>query len=108
MIPGDLVTYSKRNNELRESKDNASPLENSSWRGGALIFTEMYLSDALYEIEDIYGIQFVIVTESLRKEKIRGGVPINDLKVTMQTLNELYGINIREHGKRYFLSRSNE
>lgn len=106
MIPGDLVTYSKKNSELKESKDKESPLQNSSWRGGVLIFKEMYLSEALFEIEDIYGIQFVIESESLRKEKIRGGVPINDLKVTLLTLNEIYSIKVRQHGKRYFLTKT--
>ena len=103
MDPGDLIAYSKKQNKLKENRKNASALENVSWKEGTLIFNATPLPYALYEIEDIYGIQFVLQSEELKEEIISGGVPIKDLNVTLQTLSEVYGIRIRSEGKRYFI-----
>ncbi|MEM6630861.1 MAG: FecR domain-containing protein [Bacteroidota bacterium] len=108
MNPGDLITYSKKQKKLKENRNNASALENSSWKAGTLIFNNTPLQEALYEIEDIYGIQFVIQSEKVKEEVISGGVPIKDLGVSLQTLSEVYGIHIRSEGKRYFITGKHE
>ena len=108
MNPGDLITYSKKQNKIKENSNNVSALENASWKKGTLIFNDTPLTKALYEIEDIYGIQFVYQTDDLKQQTISGGVPIKDLEVTLQTLTEVYGIQILEQGKRYFISGLNE
>lgn len=108
MEPGDLVTYSKKDKKLKENRQNVSILENLSWKDGALIFNSKPLIDALYDIEDIYGIHFVLESNDLKEEEITGGVPIKDLEVTLETLNEVYGIQFRAEGKRYFLSKKGE
>ncbi|MEM7654851.1 MAG: FecR domain-containing protein, partial [Bacteroidota bacterium] len=103
MVPGDLIAYSKKRKQLNENQKNASVLENASWKEGTLIFNDTPLEKALYKIEDIYGIQFVLESGELKEERISGGVPIKDLTVTLQTLHEVYGIRIRSEGKRYFI-----
>lgn len=108
MDPGDLIAYSKKQNKLKENRKNASALENASWKEGTLIFNDTPLPYALYEIEDIYGIQFVFQTEEVKEEIISGGVPIKDLNITLQTLSEVYGIRIRPEGKRYFIGEKPE
>lgn len=108
MDPGDLITYSKKQNKLKENRKNASALENTYWKEGTLMFNNTPLPQALYEIEDIYGIQFVLQSEELNKEAISGGVPIKDLDVTLQSLREVYGIRIRSEGKRYFIDKEAE
>ena len=108
MKPGDLITYSRKEKKLKENRHNVSVLENASWKDGALIFNETPLGEALFEIEDIYGIHLIIQSDELRKEQITGGVPIRDLKVTLETLSQVYGIRIRSEGQRYFLSRAEE
>lgn len=104
MKPGDLIAYSKTQNKLKEQRNNVSTLENASWKDGTLIFNDTPLQKALAEIEDIYGIQFIIQSEKLKEEVISGGVPIKNLQVTLQTLSEVYGIHIRPDGIRYFIS----
>lgn len=104
MHPGDLISYSKKLNDLDDSHTDASALEAASWKEGALIFKDRPLMDALFEIEDIYGIQFIIRRGDLLKETISGGVPINDLQVTINTLTEVYGIRMNATGKRYFIT----
>ncbi len=105
MNPGDLISFSKKQNKLKEKRKNASALENASWKEGTLIFNDTPLPLALYEIEDIYGIHFVLQSEALKEESISGGVPIKDLEVMLQTLSEVYGIQIRAEGNRYFIDQ---
>ena len=103
MNPGDFVSYSKKHDNLEKNLAAVSALQTASWKEGALIFKNTPLMEALFEIEDIYGIQFVIQTESLKKETISGGIPIMDLGVTLKTLTEIYGIRMKSTGKRYFI-----
>jgi ferric-dicitrate binding protein FerR (iron transport regulator) len=104
MNPGELVRYSKKQEALHDKRTGASSLEVVSWKEGTLIFRDRPLMDALFQIEDIYGIQFVIQTDDLLEEKITGGVPIKDLQVTLNTLSEVYGLQMKATGKRYFIT----
>ncbi|PHN07687.1 FecR family protein [Flavilitoribacter nigricans] len=104
MQPGDLVSYSKKQNNLLENQKDVSALESVSWKDGTLIFKETPLSEALPEIEEIYGIEFVVLEEKLLDETIGGGVPIRDLQVTLQTLRDVYGLRIEADGNRYLIS----
>lgn len=106
MEPGDVVAYSMKKGNLLENQQDFSAVEVVSWREGTLIFDKTPLSEALFEIEDIYGIQFVIQTEELLDETITGGVPIKDLEVTLETLRNVYGLQMKTAGKRYLISGS--
>jgi transmembrane sensor len=107
MQPGDLISYSSKSRVLQENRKGISALEAASWKEGSLIFKDTPLMEALFEIEDIYGIQFVIRTDALKAETISGGVPIRDLEITLMTLTEVYGIQMEQMGKRYFVSGRN-
>ena len=102
MEPGDLVIYSKQKRKVK--KNSASVLENSSWKDGTLIFNNTPLLKAVYEIEDIYGIQFVWQSEKLKEKLISGGVPIKDLETTLHILKEVYKNEIVKEGNRYFIT----
>lgn len=106
MAPGEVVAYSMKKGNLLENQQHPPAVEVVSWREGALIFNNTPLSEALFEIEDIYGIQFVIQTEELLDETISGGVPIKDLEVTLETLRDVYGLQMKTAGKRYLISGS--
>lgn len=107
MEPGDFISYSRKNKQLEKKINDTSALEAASWKEGALIFKDTPLMEALFKIEDIYGIQFIIQTDDVKKEKISGGVPIKDLEVTLSTLSEVYGLQMDAVGKRYFISGMN-
>jgi len=104
MEPGDLIAYSKKDKKLSEKKKNASALENASWKEGSLIFKDTPLSKALSDIEDIYGIHFVFQQKDVKDEVISGGIPIRNLDVTLVTLSEVYGIQIKKEGNNYVLN----
>ena len=103
MNPGDLVSYSRKKNELVDLVSDASALKLASWKEGALIFKDTPLTEALFQIEDIYGIQFIVQFEALKKELISGGVPIKNLDVTLSTLREVYGLKVEKRGRRFFI-----
>lgn len=106
MKPGDLVAYSLKKDTVVQKQQDVANQEAAAWREGSLIFNNTPLSRALFEIEDIYGIQFVIQTEELLDETITGGVPIRDLEVTLATLRNVYGLQMKAAGKRYLISGS--
>ena len=103
MKPGELISYSKRKKELVEQRTDASALKLASWKEGALIFKDTPLTEALFQIEDIYGIQFILQFEPIKKELISGGVPIKNLEVTLSTLREVYGLKMEKRGRRLFI-----
>ncbi len=104
MDPGDLITYSKASKELQEKRGIASVIEVASWKDGTLIFKNTPLYKAVYEIEDIYGIQFVWESDELKAKVISGGVPIRDLETTLYILQEVYHNEIEKKGNRYFIT----
>jgi len=108
MEPGDLIAYSKKHQQLSEKKKNASLLENASWKEGSLIFKDTPLPEALSAIEVIYGINFITAPGDLDQKLISGGVPIRNLEVTLVTLSEVYGIQIRKEGSYYYLQGDTE
>ncbi|MDP4710062.1 MAG: FecR domain-containing protein [Saprospiraceae bacterium] len=104
MDPGDLIVYSKKKQQLSEKKKNASLLESASWKEGSLMFKDTPLPEALDAIAAIYGVQFIIESDNLQQKVISGGVPIQNLEVTLVTLSEIYGLDIRKEGNNYYLN----
>lgn len=104
MDPGDLIVYSKKKRQLSEKKKNASLLESASWKEGSLMFKDTPLPEALDAIAAIYGVQFIIESDNLQQKVISGGVPIQNLEVTLVTLSEIYGLDIRKEGNNYYLN----
>ncbi len=107
MQPGDLIVYSHEQDLLQQHSKDASSLQTASWKDGTLIFKDKLLVEALYDIEDIYGIHFIVQTDALRTETITGGIPIKNLEVTLRTLTEVYGLQMNTAGKRYFITGRN-
>ncbi len=103
MEPGDFIAYSKGKQQLIEKKKNSSLLENAAWKQGSLIFKDTPLPEALSDIEDIYGVKFVLQSDKLKQKVISGGVPIKNLEVTLLTLSEIYGLEVRKNENKYFL-----
>lgn len=98
MIPGELVSYSKKDKKIIE-KRKAKTLENTSWRNGVIRFTEVPLSTVLDEITAIYGIQFDNKIDKI----FSGGIPNENLGIALETLKEIYGIEIEQQGEVYII-----
>lgn len=104
MAPGDLVSYSKKQNKVLENHQDDS-LENTSWKEGVLLFADTPLPQALSQIADIYGVQFEIIDPVLEEKILSGGTPIRDLEITLQTLQEVFAINITKKDGKYLIDQ---
>ena len=107
MAPGDLVSYSKKEQKIIENR-TARAIDNTSWKDGVIRFREASLSEALAEISAIYGIQFTIKEEDKNEQLLSGGVPIHNLSITLATLNEVYGLTIEQEGAVYVVERNED
>jgi len=102
MIPGELVRYSKKDKKIIEKRE-AKALENISWRNGVIRFTEVPLSTVLKEITAIYGIQFDNKSNNSTDKRFSGGIPNNNLTIALETLKEIYGIEIEQQDAVYII-----
>ena len=102
MIPGELVSYSKKDKKIIE-KRKAKALENTSWRSGVIRFTEAPLSTILKEITAIYGIQFDNKSKNTSDKRFSGGIPNGDLSIALESLKLPFGIEIEQQGKIYII-----
>lgn len=104
MVPGELVSYSKKSNE-RPEKRHEDASENTSWKEGVLLFANTPLREVLDEIEAIYGLQFEFSDPALQEQVFQGGVPIRDLEITLNTLRETFGLEISQKGDVYLIDQ---
>jgi len=102
MIPGELVSYSKKDKKIIEQR-KAKTLENTSWKNGVIRFTEVPLSTVLQEITAIYGIQFDTRINNSIDKPFTGGIPNKNLNIALETLKEIYGIEVVQQGKVYII-----
>ncbi len=102
MIPGELVSYSKKEKKIIE-KRKAKALENTSWRSGVIRFTEAPLSTILKEITAIYGIQFDNKSKNTSDKRFSGGIPNGDLSIALESLKLPFGIEIEQQGEIYII-----
>ncbi len=105
MVPGDLVRFSSKSQELQEEK-NAIALDNTSWKDGTLMFRDIPLPQVLKDLTEIYGVTFRLENEGLKQKIINGGVPIKSLDIAISTLTGIYHVEIEaQHDSTEFIIR---
>lgn len=106
MEPGELLTYSARQQQiLKNSKDNSAGIH-TSWKDGVMLFDEgnTFLPEALQRIEDHYGIQFDIQDPALREKKLTiQGLPMEELDIVIPILQDALQLNIEKQGDAYII-----
>ena len=107
MVPGDLISYSKKSKRILENK-SAQTHKNISWRNGVIRFDEAPLPIVLQEITAIYGILFN--TQNSRETDIlfSGGIPNDNLAIALENIREVYGVKIEKQGSTYTIGHSKE
>jgi transmembrane sensor len=96
MEPGDLIAYSKKEDKILERKKEVKTSMHSSWKDGTIIFNEIPLEEALQKVADQYGIQFKFSSDSLKKREVGGGVPMNNLKLSLLTIEKITNAEIEK------------
>ena len=108
MAPGQVVVYSKKNNEVMLRRKDVPAIEHTSWKSGFKLFQKISLRKVLHYIEDIYGINIEYESDELRKAEFSGGIPIENLDAALEMIKHLTGNQINRVGQRYFVSKKGE
>ena len=93
MQPGEMVSYSKSQQKILENKQSEAS-QHTSWKEGILRFKEATLQEILREISAIYGITTTVNSASPNEQLFSGGVPINNMEITIETLKTVYGVEV--------------
>lgn len=102
MKPGDFVAYERGQGEW-VATENVSADQTIAWLSGSLLFDHEPLLAALARIEEIYGITFKLEDAQLERDTLTGGVPIDNLEITLETLKNVYNINIQPQTDYYLI-----
>ncbi|MEM1218138.1 MAG: FecR domain-containing protein [Bacteroidota bacterium] len=102
MVPGDLVSYSKRDQELETKKVKTS--DYSAWKDGIMVFNSS-LSEVTEELQDLFDIPFEIQTENLKSRHIQLHAKADSLEQVLEILELLYPeeITVKQEGQRVII-----
>lgn len=92
MEPGDLVSYSHKENKLAQTKTD--PHIRSSWKEGVQQFNKSPLPEVMSKIEEIYGIRIEIDDPALFDRRLTIGIPVESLEIALATLENILGKRI--------------
>lgn len=100
MLPGELVSYSKKQAKLTAHKASKS-IAPTSWVQGIIRFEAASLATILQEASAIYGVQFEAGDLEQKESLYSGGIPTNNLEITLQTIEEIAGLSIEKKDDQY-------
>ncbi|WP_236973665.1 FecR family protein [Membranihabitans maritimus] len=96
MKPGDLVTYSLQDQKVVR-EENVSSKKYTSWKKGIIMLENITVGRALEIMEETYGVEVIFRDSSMIKRTIKGGIPGNDLNLSLDILRKMYGLNIERN-----------
>ncbi|MAX23875.1 MAG: hypothetical protein CMJ19_05155 [Phycisphaeraceae bacterium] len=103
LVPGEMVLY-KEGKPLLELSNYDSE-EILGWKDNLLVFKEDTFSDVLKDLNDWYGVTF-IVDEQINFDETYNGTFINPtLEVVMESLAHLYSFKFQIHEKQVNISK---
>lgn len=100
--PGELVSYSKQQDKILENR-KANSLEKTAWKEKVLLFDETSISKVLETVSLVYGVTFETNLPDKKDQLFTGGLPVNDLNITLQTLKEIYQLDIKKVDEKYLI-----
>lgn len=111
MVPGELVAYSHKQASILENR-TAHRLESTAWLDPVVRFNDAPLREVLDAMEAIYGVQLHLAP-ALRAQldepqstiNFNGGIPTNDLDLSLQTLQDVCELAVERRGADYTLRR---
>ncbi|MEM6841353.1 MAG: FecR domain-containing protein [Bacteroidota bacterium] len=101
--PGDLVVYSTNSKEIIRRQVN--PEIYSSWRKHQLILDETPVSHIIRQLEDTYGVEFILADESVRNRQISstGSISAEDLESVLMALEALLQLRVEQTDNTIYL-----
>ena len=93
MEPGDFVEYSSEKNEM--TRQQVNPEIYTSWRNQVLTLDDTPVGHVIQQLEDTYGVSFVLQNEEIRERKISstGSITTQNLDTILEALSTLLQVN---------------
>ncbi len=101
MCPGDLVDYSYEKDEFIQMKVKADL--HSSWKEGIQLFEKASLNEIIEKIEELYGVRIDVADKELLERNLTIGIPIEDLRIAFETLENVLSTEISLHEDRTYI-----
>lgn len=101
MQPGDMLTYSETSHRL--TKVAVDPKTIVSWQDKLLIFTDKPVAEIGLILSDSYGLQVEFRNQEVAARRFSGSVPTDSVGVFFKKLEKLYGVSVRQTGRRYII-----
>lgn len=101
MSPGDLITYSKENQVLVNTKEKDNT--NTSWKTGTMVFKNMLLPEIAAHIQEIYGIEIRLASEQLKIRSMTIALPNKNLDIALKSLEEVLDTKVKLIEERTYL-----
>jgi transmembrane sensor len=76
----------------------------ASWKDAELVLDETTIAELAARLQDTYGLQVVVATPELNQRKVTGTVPVHDLDVLLQSLEEAFHLQATRQGNRLTLT----
>jgi transmembrane sensor len=99
MKPGDLVDFSKQNQRLHiRHLPDTTPV--NSWKNNRWTLNDTPLDDIAALIQETYGVTVMIENDSLKKQRVTGIVPTDNMEDLLSALESILPINITKQDNR--------
>jgi len=102
MSPGELVSYSKAQDKILENR-KAKSLGHTAWKEKVILFEEAPLTEVFESVSLIYGVNCDFRQSSKKDALFTGGIPVNSLEISLQTLQDIYQLEIKKTGDTYLI-----
>lgn len=76
----------------------------ASWKDAQLVLDETSIGELATRLQDTYGISVEVQTPGLTERKVTGTMPVGDLDVLLQALEEAFDLQATREGNRIILA----
>ncbi|MGB3589520.1 MAG: FecR domain-containing protein [Tunicatimonas sp.] len=103
MQPGEYVMYSSDNQQITRRQVN--PEIYTSWRKQQLVLDDTPVSLIIRQLEDTYGVKFILNNELVRNRRISstGSISTEDLETVLMALSTLLQVEIEQENNFIYL-----
>ena len=108
MNPGELVetqdaaTPNSRPVLVAHERVHTAPY--AAWKDAELVLDETTIADLANRLHDTYGLDVVVTNPELNRRRVTGTVPVGELEVLLQALQETFHLRITRQGNRLMLA----
>ncbi len=105
MVPGEIVSYSKNNENFMHEKVS-NKIKYAHWKNGTYIFNNISLFEVMKYIENTYGITSEFTDTNSKNILITGGIPNENLKICIDAIEKSAGITIKKYENKLLITNN--